>query len=409
MDSKLKRELMNGRRIQLLKETEKACLTWSISCRDNVQITTFGQLGGKLQQNHKEIQGKNIGRANETTPKEQACREAVSLIKKKLDNLYKFKDTIVEESEQVLTDDDSQESTEVPKNIGGINVEFFKSFRPQLAHDNSKMKKQVDYQGGVYVQPKLDGVRNISAIVNGKISHQSRNGKPNVNVSYLDKNIQEICSKFGNNLILDGELFLPPKDGVSFEQIVGSTKKANKDVRLEYHIYDCYDMDNEGASFSQRFLSRFESVKEVGLVKIVPTFLVKSEDEMIAKHSEFVEDDQEGLMIRLEGKYEMKRSNFLRKVKEFSDSEDWKVVDFEEATGRDAGSVIFHMQSDDGSVNFKVRPAMSLETRQKMYEECLEDFEGKYKGKYPTIKFQNLSTSRVPRFPVLKCFRDDYE
>lgn len=406
MDSKLKRELMNGRRIQLLKDTEKACLTWSISCKNEIQTVTYGQISGKLQQSHKEIQGKNIGRANETTPKEQNIKEAISLIKKKLDNLYKFMDDSIQEH----TEEDSSEHMEGPKNEAGISAEYFKTFRPTLAFDLSKVKEP-DYQAGVYVQIKYDGVRNLSAIVNGKVCHQSRNGKPNVNVSYLDENLKQIFSKFGDNLILDGELFLSSKN-FNFEQLVGASKKANNSVQLQYHIYDCYDSNHPEATFKQRFLNRFEGVNEVGLVKIVQTFHVTSEEEMREKHAEFVAAGDEGLMIRnISNSYEVgKRSRNLIKVKDFQDSEDWKVVGFEEATGRDAGSVIFHLQSDDGSVKFKVRPAMPLVTRQKMYEECLEDFEGTYKGKYPTIKFQNLSGGKcVPRFPVLKCFRDDYE
>ena len=42
-------------------------------------VTTYGQLGGKLQQIKEHItEGKNIGRSNETTPYEQTVAEATS-------------------------------------------------------------------------------------------------------------------------------------------------------------------------------------------------------------------------------------------------------------------------------------------------------------------------------------------
>lgn len=49
-----------------------------------------GQVGGKLQTYKEEIkQGKNLGKANETTPYEQAVLEANSDWRRKLDEGYK--------------------------------------------------------------------------------------------------------------------------------------------------------------------------------------------------------------------------------------------------------------------------------------------------------------------------------
>jgi predicted DNA-binding WGR domain protein len=50
---------------------------WSIETEDNTILTCWGQVGGKEQTATETIAaGKNIGRANETTPEEQAQIEA---------------------------------------------------------------------------------------------------------------------------------------------------------------------------------------------------------------------------------------------------------------------------------------------------------------------------------------------
>lgn len=78
---------------------------WNVSV-DNLEdgsasITVIhGYSDGKKQQDYKVISsGKNIGKANETTPYEQACSEARSALNKKRDEGYsESEDSIKEES-----------------------------------------------------------------------------------------------------------------------------------------------------------------------------------------------------------------------------------------------------------------------------------------------------------------------
>ena len=393
MDSKLKRELMNGRRVHLLKDNTKCTLTWSISCRDNVQITVWGQISGKLQQSQKVIEGKNIGRANETTPKEQNIKEAISLIKKKLDNLYKFKDTIVEESEDVLTDDDSEEPVEVP------NKSKFEDFRPMLAQSLSDQKKEVDLKQ-CYSSVKLDGMRLLAYMENGEIVFKSRNGKTNTQVDYLTESVKELIN--GNeNIVVDGELY---KHKMNFQRIIASCKKENS-TKLNYHVYDIYDASNPDASFEDRFVKRFEGVDKIGKhIKIVDVAKVDTHEELANYHDEVVKSGYEGVMVRLlNSPYQPgKRSKFLLKCKAFLDLEA-PVVNFLEGQGRDAKSVIFECQLDNGLLT-KVRPAWPLTRRQECWRECCEDF-SKYKGLPLTIRYFEKTKDGNLRFPVGVEFR----
>ena len=74
-------------------------------------------------------EGKNIGKSNETTPYQQACSEAESTWKKKLDSGY-------------------------VENKADLNKEVL---LPMLAHKFQERKHDIVYP--CYCQPKLDGVR----------------------------------------------------------------------------------------------------------------------------------------------------------------------------------------------------------------------------------------------------------
>ena len=95
--------------------------------------TEHGYLTGKKQVDSRYIgEGKNIGRANETTPYEQACSEAESAFKRKQDDGY-------------VTD------------INNIPSEDSGNFLPMLAHRFDKHSSKINYPA--FTQRKLDGSR----------------------------------------------------------------------------------------------------------------------------------------------------------------------------------------------------------------------------------------------------------
>ena len=95
------------------------------------------------------------------------------------------------------------------------------------------------------------------------------------------------------------------------------------------------------------------------------------------------------------------RSNDLMKYKEFFEDE-YKIVGFKEATGRDSGTVIWECETKDGT-RFSVRPKGTLDARREWFANG-----EKYVGKKLTVIFQELSEMGVPRFPVGKAIRDGY-
>ncbi len=79
---------------QLYRESRmKATLSWKVIVEDNDNKVQriFGHKEGKLQHTEEIIEGKNIGKSNETTPHEQALLRAQSLITKKMKEGFRDK------------------------------------------------------------------------------------------------------------------------------------------------------------------------------------------------------------------------------------------------------------------------------------------------------------------------------
>lgn len=92
-------------------------------------IVEFGQVGGKIQEKITKIYaGKNIGKSNETTHYEQACKEARSKWNKQKDKLY------VEDGEECAT---------------------ATTLRPMLAQSYDKHSHKIKFPA--YIQKKIDG------------------------------------------------------------------------------------------------------------------------------------------------------------------------------------------------------------------------------------------------------------
>ena len=119
--------------------------------------------------------------------------------------------------------------------------------------------------------------------------------------------------------------------------------------------------------------------------------------------AEFVEAGYEGIMLRnAAGVYRANyRSNDLQKYKEFMEDE-YRIIDFKEGEGRDAGAVIWVCETADGK-EFTVRPRGSFEQRREWFNDG-----DSYIGKNLTVVYQELTEDGKPRFPVAKAVRYGY-
>ena len=341
----------------------------------------YGQQDGKIIHNEKQVkEGKNIGKKNETTTEQQLI-----LICDKT-----YKDKI--EKEQYSSD-------------SSVEKEHTTNYAPMLAdkwNPNIETKRKVDIVFPCYVQPKLDGIRCLTYLKNGKIVNQSRQLKYFKNLNHINNELK-IFTKLPS-LVLDGELY---NHNIVFNKIAGIVKKEKlkkedeESLKLiEYHIYDCFLTDNLNLSFEER-IKIIKNLKDLKYVKIVPTLLCKEKDEIISKfHPQFTGDSYEGTILRNKDSiYEFTRTRNLQKYKNFEDDE-FEIINFKEGTGHDAGTVIWKCKTKDGK-EFEVRPIGTVESRSELLKNASECI-----GKFLTVTYQELSEFGVPRFPVGKTIRD---
>jgi DNA ligase-1 len=368
------------------KSTNGKIKEWNISVLKMADGTCYietehGYEDGKKQLDQRYIEeGKNIGRANETSPYEQALSEAKSSHSRKKDSGY------------------VEDKNKIPSASDGL-------FLPMLAHRYDKHSSKINYP--CWVQPKLDGVRMIAKKENGNILMWSRKGKEMV---IPDKIATQLELMLSEGQCVDGEIYV---HDWSFQRIISAVKKKRADTEmLEYHIYDS---PHPSLSFEERvpkttintttfpIYCRDWNGKSFHLknIKFVETVDIDDQEEFDFYESKFISDGYEGMMVRNQNSlYKYKhRSYDLQKVKRFVDKE-FKIIGGKDGTGRETGLVIFKCVTDDG-LEFDVRPMGTHEDRAEIYKNL-----NSYVGKDLTVKYQELTDDGRPRFPVGISVRD---
>lgn len=344
---------------------------WVISVDRNTVITEYGQVDGKKQTTTDVIKaGKNIGRSNATTAETQAEAQAQQTFDGKL------KDGYVENITQARGTKNTLQAVE-----------------PMLAHTIEQKEKYVVFPA--LAQPKLDGLRCIAIIKNGKARLFSRSQKEYLTVPHIVAELERLYQN--TDITLDGELYNHEFRN-SFNTIIHLAKRDGvhaDHTKIEYHIYDVV---SPGSHAKRMAVVRFPNT----YCKRVDTVVVTSRAELETFQAQCIEQGYEGCMYRHPtGEYEHKRSNTLLKVKTFQDDE-FQIIGAEEGTGKLMGCIGAFVLITHKGVVFKAKPACTLE-QSKEYWRTRNNYIHK---KEATVKFQNYTPDGVPRFPVFKCVRD---
>jgi DNA ligase 1 len=341
------------------------------------EITTvYGQVGTDSPQTtvDKIKGGKNIGKKNQTTALEQAVAEAQSKWEKQKKKGY---------VESVA----AAEAGELDELIqGGIE--------PMLAHTFEKQGHKIKYP--CYVQPKLDGIRCIAVVKEGKCTLWSRTRKPIASCPHIVEELERIF--FKQTITLDGELYNHDfRD--NFEHIVHLVRQEEPDTQcadVQYHIYDVVDSpDFANRNFGLKYIFTHNKLDQVETpLKMVETYII-TEDEVPKFYRGFKELGFEGAILRnSSGLYVNKRSSDLIKVKEFEDAE-FEIIGIEEGRGKLAGHVgAFVCRTRDGR---EFNAKMSGDTGRLREYFCDHSL---WEGRQLVVKFQDLTSYGIPRFPV---------
>lgn len=354
---------------------------WTISVSGATIVTRFGQTGGKIQEARDEVkEGKNVGRSNETSPKQQAEAEAQSQWEKKLKKGY------------VKNQEDAQE--------GKVDDVIEGGYFPMLAHKYSERGDEITFPA--YLQPKFDGHRCCGVIQAGESSLWSRSRKPINSMPHIQEELDALGEE---DLLVDGELYHHEYRN-RFEELshfIRQQEPIEGCEVVQYHIYDL----NLDCSFAKRLDLMRKLAGRVGydgdILRFVETIEVANEDEMFQAFRHFRNQGYEGAMVRnANGHYislpPPKRSPDLQKVKEFDDDE-FEVIGVEEGRGKMEGLAIFICKTKKGTP-FNVKMEGPLEELAKYFKNP-----EKYIGKMLTVRYQGLTNkNKVPRFPVAERF-----
>ena len=319
-------------------------------------------VGWKLITAQKICKAKNVWKVNETTPSEQAIKQAEALIDKKLTEWY-YK-TIKEAENEVIV-------------------------LPMLAKTYKNEKHKIDWEWPVFVQPKLDWMRCLAFIDNNwDVKLRSRKWKL---IETMDHIKEEIKLFWLTNCVLDWELYCHWE---SFQENMKMIKKYREwqSEQINYHVYD---------SISKKtFFDRIPDLKLSQIVIPVTTIRIEWEDELIKHHKTFLSQWYEWTMIRHSNEWYKTnwRSSQLLKYKDFID-EAYKVVDVIPSEARPTQAVLV-CKSDKWT--FKASLKFSHEER----EQILKDRE-KIIWQTAEIRFFEYTDDWLPRFPVAVGFRID--
>ncbi len=284
--------------------------------------------------------------------------------------------------------------------------------KPMLAYPVSD--KPIPYENEqVFIQPKLDGVRCV--IQREKygdkawvIRAYSRTGKQWLNIQHIIDELQPFFKKYPD-VVLDGELYNHDLRD-DFEKIISLVRKQKPtpvdrhEAKLltQFHCYDMYSPD-----FDHNFNIRDEFIMNTIDNKFKYTHTVETtqcftEGDAKEFHTENLELGYEGSIIRLNTKYQQKRSHSLRKFKDFSDAEA-TIVGYLDGKGKRTGTLgKFIMQDDEGN-EFGCPPGKGF--TYKDLADMLSNIH-KYIGQRATFTFFERTKAGSYRHPLFKCIRN---
>jgi DNA ligase-1 len=297
--------------------------------------------------------GKNIGRSNETTPKQQAYSELETLVNKQVDRGY-------------CKQGEVREAYPLP-----MLCQKYKDVSHRLS-------------GQLCVQPKLDGTRQV---YDGEVMW-TRAGKLTIPKVYQHLHFDT------HGYTVDGELLLPAP--YSFQDTMRATKKYRAESsKLQYWVFDI--MDAKGVvSFRYRHAllkTIFESCSNPDII-LVPTYTIECLDDVMVYQDRFVSEGYEGIIVRmLEGKYTPgHKSHEMQKFKYFLDDE-YEIIGVTDGKGKNEGIAKFVCQTIEGK-EFSADYNGTVEERAEMFqhpEKCI--------GKMLSVRYQENSEDGIPRFP----------
>jgi len=378
-------------------------IVWQIGfdSSSNQLNIVFGQVGGKIQKDIRDVKLNTTGRDY----KEQAILEARARWNNKFRSGYR------PSGETYNLIDPQLAATYIPPNT-------------KWDKKKNKWKNTNIRTFPVLYQAKIDGYRGVTYPNNDPnepILIRSRETKtPFKWLSEPKKQLAEFINYLPRGSLIDGELYLPEH---SFNTLSSAVKTIieehplNKDV--QYYIFDMIDI--ERLVSEKRYLILFKAwlkyladrkIKGLGEpshLKMLGIGVANSHEELHQHHNYYASNGYEGLMIRKiagpnptakkikEAQYRSGRNNSLLKFKQFED-EEGTIIELVESDERDTtGNKLakFKIRDDLGN-EFEMRPAGTFEERLVWTRNPSLVLGRRYTYRF----FERYPDTNAPRFPT---------
>lgn len=425
----------------LYKRGRDSILEWNIKIEQiNNKVNLFmsyGLMDGKqVIRYQNNIKGKNKGKVNETTSLEQAQLEAQSKINLKLKEGYISIDSLL------VNDEIKKDHYDSSISLKSFLDKYLPAYNTDVNGNEIPMKCQQYYRDGkeftdptgkvwdkrkyylltnptapvtandlvinfpCFIQPKVNGVRAFIKLVNGKAVIFSKKGLiynlPHIS-TWLENN-KELFNYEGQDVILDGELYIP---GYSLQSI-SSAVKAWQIESLNVMFY-LFDIAIEDVPQDKRFKEALYTpekkailAKAGSLVYLVPTHLVGTNNQVQEFTDKYISEGYEGSICRdTKGLYEFgKRPKTIVKLKRTmsTEVEIIDVIPYE----KDDTIGMYVCRTKDGN-EFKVNPKMSTADKKNLLINRMD-----FIGKQLTITFYEYTDDGLP-FHLIDNIVRDYE
>lgn len=231
---------------------------------------------------------------------------------------------------------------------------FIREFGCQLAHPFKKYGDRVRGNEFILTQ-KLDGHRCIAIYDKGKTTFYTRKGLEINGLDKLSLDVSDLASRFGTEIVLDGELLLEDDGAMETKDLFRATSRVLKNIkadktRILFNIFDWVPLEEFIAGESIREYhdrrDKMDAVYSIHLkenpdtkVRLVKELYRGTDLNKIAELQHDLVDrlGWEGLMLNYtKGKYVTKRTPKLLKIKKFFNS-DVLVKNVYEGTGINKG------------------------------------------------------------------------
>lgn len=299
-----------------------------------------GDTGGKIKKMNPIIisKGKNIGKSNETTPYEQALKEAQSRWEKKA-------------------------------KVYSLDQNAAAKFYPMLLLEYNTHQKKIVWPA--WIQPKLDGIRAVSTF-NAEFGIYALHRKKMTPFEFQDDftaDLTRLHELLPAGTIIDGEIHGPTfgkcnqkENYVPLQDIAGTMSRIHEtrvDIldKLVFHVFDIYIPSAPEMSFGERFALLREAFVRAGRTKKVQLLItekVADHDAATAKLREYVDAGYEGAIIRNDlGQYKPSkltsgRTSDVLKYK-LTEVDDLEIRDITETPSTAVFGILIHVMLPNGN------------------------------------------------------------